>query len=292
MKKSFEAWNPSKKSQALLDQINEVLEDLHNDGFILSLRQLHYQLVSRNITPNTQQSYDNLGSLLTKARMAGLVDWDYIEDRHRNPVFTSTWSTPNDILRSAAHSFALNHWSGQPEYIEIWVEKDALSGVLEPLCRQQQVGFMACKGYLSVSAKYLAMQRFSQQMDMGKTPTIIYLGDHDPSGLDMPRNIEADMELMLGEHIEVERIGLTMQQIREYNLPPNFAKETDVRMPAYRELHGDYSWELDALPPSDLQEMVELAILSHRDDGLYDMVLEQEKQQRQQLFELARNWKG
>lgn len=292
MKKKFEEWHPSRKSQELLAKISAVLEEMYAQGYVLSLRQLHYQLVSRDITPNTQQSYDNLGALLTKARMAGLIDWDYIEDRHREVTVPPTWSSPSSILNSAAQSYRINKWAEQEYYVEVWIEKDALSGVVEPVCLEEQVNFLACKGYMSASSKYGARERMLSAIGKGQQPIIIYLGDHDPSGLDMPRNIKEDMEMMTDSYIKVDRIGLTMAQIREYNPPPNFAKETDVRWPAYRELYGEYSWEVDALPPSYLQQIVRNAITGYRDDEAYQRYVKIEEQQKAHLFTLARNWKG
>src|SRR5882672_9999430 len=197
MKETFIRKNFGASAVAMIDKINEILLDYEAQGYDLSLRQLYYQLVSRNIVPNTERSYKNVGNLVSDARLAGLVDWSMIRDRGRNMVANTHWNSPAEIVRSAALQFRVDRWEDQPNYVEVMVEKQALEGVLEPVCSEMDVPFTANKGYSSSSAMYEASKRFLRQSREGKTLFIIYLGDHDPSGIDMTRDVRDRLDIFL-----------------------------------------------------------------------------------------------
>jgi len=260
----------------LLDKIIEIVEDYQNQGYTMTLRQLYYQLVSRDIIPNQQRQYAKLSRILTDARMEGLVDWEFIEDRIRVPKFPNQFDNIADAMNTITQVYRLDRWEGQDNYVEVWVEKDALSGVLEPITRKYHVHLLVNRGYSSVSAMHDSAQRIRQQEDQGKTAYVIYMGDHDPSGEDMVRDIQ-DRLNGFGCNAEVEKIALTMAQIRQYNPPPNPVKMTDTRAEGYRQEHGDESWELDALPPNVLVKLLTDRLDELIDQDKYDAIVRQEK---------------
>lgn len=260
--------NFSATSIDLIERCNQVIADYSRQGFSLTLRQLYYQMVSRNIIENTERSYKRLGDLVNNARLAGLIDWHAIEDRGRNLRQNSHWSQPGEIIRSARASYKLDKWANQSYRPEVWVEKQALEGVVASVCDRLDVPYFACKGYNSQSEQWGAAMRMKRYLQEGKTPIIFHLGDHDPSGIDMTRDNRDRLEMFMGG-VELERLALNMNQIRQYNPPPNPAKEADSRFAAYIELYGDESWELDALEPQVLVGLIEQAILDIRDEDAY-----------------------
>lgn len=260
----------SKDNKARLTQINEILEEYVEDGYRLTLRQLYYQLVSRDFIPNKQDEYKKLMNILKKGRMAGIVDWDAIEDRVRRPILPYWVTGIPDAINDTIRQYRLNRMKGQPCNIEVWVEKDALSGVLSRVTNKYHIRLMVNRGYTSISALYDAQKRLTDG------DVILYFGDHDHSGLDMLRDIKDRMlEFNLG--IDVVPIALTMQQVRAFNPPPNPAKFEDPRSDWYIREYGEVSWELDALPPKELIRLCEDAILERIDLDLYNDILEQEK---------------
>ncbi len=276
MKTKFIEWSPASKSRALLKKIDEILQSYDAQGYRLTLRQLYYQMVSRDFIPNSVKSYSNIGNLISNARLAGLIDWNMIEDRVRVAQSRYHWESPADILRASSRSYYRDHWADQDEYVEVWCEKDAVSNILQPVCERLDVTFMANRGYSSQSAMYEAYLRLQERMDDDKEVSIIYFGDHDPSGIDMTRDIADRLGIFMygeGERFEkVERVALNMDQVKMYDPPENPAKSTDSRFAGYVEEYGESSWELDALEPSVLSSLVEEAITAHLDFDKFEEV--------------------
>jgi len=268
----------------LINTCNEIIATYSAQGYTLTLRQLFYQLVSRNIVPNTERSYKNVGNAVSDGRLAGLIDWDAIEDRVRVPRRASEFRNLRELAEAAISSYRLPRWDGQDMYAELWVEKDALAGVLEPIAREWHAVLMVNRGYSSQSAMFEASRRFRRAERAGMKPVLLYLGDHDPSGEDMVRDV-ADRLAMFGVEVDVRKIALTMAQVEEYNPPPNPAKMTDSRAAAYVELHGAQSWEVDALPPNVLVELINTAFAEIVDVETMDAIKEREEADKVRLLE-------
>ena len=252
----------SAERSAVIDKANEIIGDYQGQGFDLTLRQLYYQFVSRDLIKNNFQEYKRLGDIINDGRLAGLISWKAIVDRTRNVETPATWSSPASVLEAAASCYASDWWKDQPVYVEVWIEKDALVGVIEGVCERFQVPHFSCRGYTSQSEMWEAAQRLSRKRKNGgrqeKDVVILHLGDHDPSGIDMTRDIESRLnEFSNSAHIQVERIALNMRQVDEYSPPPNFAKATDARFEDYRAKFGEDCWELDALEPSVISDLIE-----------------------------------
>lgn len=297
------------ESAQWIQRIVDICQSYARQGYRLSLRQVYYQLVAHHGLPNREQSYKSIGSLLTDARLAGLVDWDLIEDRNRETVENPHWQSPADIVESCANQFRIKLWEWQPVHVELMVEKAALEGVLQPVCKRWDVPFTSNRGYSSSSAMYANGQRMLDAINEGKRIVVLYFGDHDPSGIDMVRDVEDRLLLFTeeGEYdktagtvyslgnedkdgneiITVRHMALKMAQVRRYNPPPNPAKLSDSRAGGYIRQHGMESWELDALEPSVLVELAEGGIKDYLDTELWDQAVAEQDAHRAELRKIA-----
>lgn len=286
--------NFRQESLDLIETANRIIEDYQARGYELTLRQLYYQLVSRDIIPNTEKSYTKLGNTISAARDAGLVDWSAIVDRTRSRAGLTTWDDPGQIIRVAARSFRIDKWANQEHRVFVWVEKEALAGVIQRACTNEdiQVEYVSCRGYMSASTIWREAQLINRVHDNGQTPIVIHLGDHDPSGIDMTRDNMERLKLYSGLSWEFDltRIALNMDQVEQYNPPPNPAKLTDTRIGKYIELYGDQSWELDALDPDVIVTLIQDTISSYKDEDKWQEMVEVEIQYKNKLENVHKNW--
>lgn len=295
---------------AIIAQANEIIAEYAEAGFDLTLRQLYYQFISRDLFPeswadsvtgstNNERSYDKLGIIIADGRMAGLIDWDAITDRTRSVNRNAHWDSPASIIAACASQFRLDKWLRQPRHVEVFVEKEALLGVIDGVCRELDVPFFACRGYSSVSALWEAgheRMRPIMAQPHKEQLSVLYLGDHDPSGLDMDRDLKERLQLFVGHlnnvatEIEVVRLALTRAQIDEFDPPPNPAKISDVRAAKYISEHGQSCWELDALEPNVIVDLVRTAVLDRRDEALWAEAIEEEDDAKKRLERVADDW--
>lgn len=278
--------------RATLDQIdtaNVIIEEYAAQGFDLTLRQLYYQMVARGYIENSERSYKNFGNVIDDGRLAGRIDWDRIVDRTRNLRGNSHFRDPAQIMQAALNSYRIDKWARQPYRAEVWVEKDALIGIVETVCRRLDVPFFACRGYTSQSEMWGAGQRLERWKRQGQTPILLYLGDHDPSGIDMTRDVIDRLTLFAGG-MQVDRLALNWDQVEHFNPPPNPTKLTDSRAEGYIAEFGLSSWELDALDPATLAGLIETAVTSFRDDSLWAESVEEETEGRGLLQMAADQW--
>jgi len=274
---------------AAIDKANEILEDYAARGYDLTLRQLYYQFVARDLLANTVQSYNRLGDIIDKGRLMGLIDWDHIVDRTRNLKSRSSFTDPGDVIRAADYSYHLSRWAGQDYRVEVWVEKEALIGIFARVCSRWDVPYFACRGYTSQSEMWRAARRLNSYENEGWTPVILHFGDMDPSGVDMTRDIE-DRLAMFRCQVDVKRLALNMDQVEKYKPPPNPAKTTDARFRSYLLVYGSESWELDALDPDVLAALVEDAVNGFRDPQKWSTTVEREIEDRALLKTAAQEW--
>ena len=273
----------------LINKINTIVDTYKRQGFELTLRQVYYQLVARAIIPNNERSYKNLGNLISDARLAGLISWDAIEDRTRNLRYNSHWSNPSSIIQSAAASYMTDHWDGQEYYVEVWVEKDALIGIVGQICSQLDVNHFSCRGYVSQSEMWSASQRLLREQECHNV-VLLHLGDHDPSGKDMSRDIQERLRTFGVEDLEFHRLALNMNQIEEYSPPPNPTKLSDSRATGYIQKYGYECWELDALEPAVIKELIKTNVLKYRDEDLYLETINYQNDEKYLLRKASENW--
>ncbi len=277
------------RSVALIDAANAIIDEYEGQNLTLTLRQLFYQFVARDIIENSQRSYKNLGALMTDARNCGLVDWYGIEDRGRTPVLPYVMEKADEVISGLANHISADRWKDQETYIEVWVEKDALGSIVEQSCLPYQVTSLACRGYLSASEAWRASRRFKRAERDGKRCLLVHLGDHDPSGIDMTRD-NSDRASFYWTDVEVKRIALNMDQVEEHNPPPNPAKITDSRAADYIARFGNESWELDALDPAMLRSLIQNEIAKHIDDDKWLASIRREENEAAVLQALEDNW--
>lgn len=346
MKMAFQKKGFGGEAKNIVDLAIAIIEDYESQGYKLSLRQLYYQLVSRNAVENTEKSYKRVGDIIADARMAGLCDWDMIEDRGRACVTPPHWESPAQIVSACARSYRIDKWATQPVFCEVMVEKQALEGVLEPVCNRLDIPFTANKGYSSVTMMYHTGRKLREEFlarcrakivregdttiipakfigdarghafglwmaENGYTeehlpvrlsakgikaglPRIVvfYLGDHDPSGIDMTRDVAARLGTFSDcTPIEVRRLALNMDQIEELQPPENPAKITDSRARKYIDLFGPSSWELDAVSPEQLARLVEDAVAKLRNSEAWSKALAKEESERRVLADIVASLK-
>lgn len=252
-----------------IQQANDIIAEYQADGLTLTLRQPYYQFVARGLLENKQRNYDALGDTISKARLGGMVDWDAIEDRTRFLRGRRNSHSPSTALTGLSYRYSIDMWANQATRVEVWIEKDALLGVIDRVCNQNDVDYFACRGYVSQSELYAAGKRMADYHDRSYDTVVIHLGDHDPSGIDMTRDNDERLCMFAGGHVEIRRIALNMDQIRTYNPPPNPTKLTDSRAPEYVATHGYESWELDALEPRVLRDLIQGVIDEYKDPDLW-----------------------
>jgi hypothetical protein len=291
MKEVFVEKNFRTATLAIIEKANEIIAEYNTQGFVLTLRQLYYQFVARSLIENKQTEYKRLGAIIKEGRRTGLIDWSAIEDRTRNVHIFSSWETPAGIIRGAASQYRKDPWRNQPYRPEVWIEKDALLGVIEGVCRQWRVPYFACRGNNSESEQYKAGKRFERHLADGLTPLILHLGDHDPNGLDMTRDNRDRLAMFARHDVEVRRLALNMDQVEHYAPPPNFAKETDSRYVAYvRQFGTTECWELDALNPSVIADLIGDEIEALVDHAAWNAALAEEAENRSTLAKASENW--
>lgn len=295
----------------VIDQANDILTEYEQQGYDLTLRQLYYQFVSRGLIPNNDREYNRLGSIVNDARLAGLIDWDHITDRTRFLRTVSSWQSPASIMRGAAHGYQRDLWEDQNVRVEVWVEKDALVGVIERACQTLRVPFLSCRGYTSQSEMWAASQRFFANAQDGLRNVVLHLGDHDPSGIDMSRDIEERILYFMAsdhykassngvtseeafdfaeENFKLSRLALNWDQVQEYSPPPNPAKMTDSRGAGYVEKFGKQSWELDALEPTVIGQLISDAVTAEIDWDMWEAASKVETNERDALLNVSDRW--
>lgn len=270
------------KRRELIKKIDDIASEYYEAGMKITVRQVYYQLVARNIMPNSKDSYEKISDLVADGRMAGLIDWDMIEDRTRFKRGNVHWESPKQIIEAAASQYRIDTRSTQPNYIEAWIEKDSLVSILEDTCRSLDVPCFSCRGYPSLTALHETANRFRDK----DNAVILYAGDHDPSGLKIPQVITerlADFEV----NVKLHRLGITLEQVKELELPPFPAKEQDKNYAEYVKNTGQtQAWELDALPPEKLSAMFESAIESLTDFKELERMQAQEKADKTYFLQL------
>ena len=265
----------NRDNMLMIDFMNSVIRDYQRQGYTLTVRQLYYQLVARDVIENTLQSYKRIAGLINDAKLAGDIDWDAIEDRTREFIVGNHWEKGSDITSACASQFKMDMWANQEYRVFVIIEKEALVGVLSGLCRRWDVPILAARGYPSGTVlREFAEQHIIPADQNDQMSVILHLGDHDPSGIDMTRDLQDRINLFCGYGADGEsgvmRIALTRDQIDEVNPPENPAKSTDSRFAAYRKIHGTSSWELDALNPEYLNRLVETHIKAAVDHDAWD----------------------
>lgn len=294
---AFEEFVPKNFSTAhqwVIREANKIITEYQAAGYRLTLRQIYYQFVARDMLQNKQTEYKRLGGIIDAARKAGMIDWDAIEDRTRNLRRINVWQKPEDAVKTLSTQFKRDPWDEQTirRRIEVWIEKDALVGVIQPTCNEFRLPYFSCRGYGSSSELYDAGKRLAMYHNAGYETLILHLGDHDPSGVQMTEDNTKRLSLFAGFPVELRRLALNMDQIEQYRPPANFAKEADARTKWYIEqFDTDDCWELDALGPDVMAGLIRSAVEPLIDQEEWTATMEQEQDDLSVLTEIISDWK-
>lgn len=255
----------------MLEEARAVLAENHP----MTVRQVYYQLVSRQVIENNRGQYQAVSNLLVDARKDGAIPWEWIEDRLRRPRAVPMWDDLSDFAETARKAYRRDVWATQPAYLEVWLEKDALSGIFEDVLGGYGVTLNVGRGYDGWDSIHNAAERYGD----GASVTVLYFGDFDPSGEDMVRSLR-DRLGFFGCVPEVLKCALTLADVTRYNLPPDFTKATDTRRAAFVAKWGDLSVELDALPIDVLRGRLVREVEARLDLAALTAVKRQERDDR------------
>lgn len=326
MRESFISHNFQNKTLALIDQANDILAEYAAQGFTsMTLRQIYYQMVARDMIPNSLRSYKRLGSVLSDARDAGLISWARMQDPTRRISQLYHLEDFKDALLDSARSFRRDLWANQPWWVLVMVEKEALAGVVGSVCEDWDVPFTANRGYPSASHLWRIASDIQLKISEGKKVLVLHLGDLDPSGWDMTSDVVMRLALYArqaagivdldeddftwpehrdlvsiwenetigdesSEELLIKRVALNMDQVEQYDPPPNPAKISDSRAGFYIDKFGRSSWELDALAPPVFKELLEAEIKGVLDQDQYNEDKQLAADDKDALFTLATNF--
>jgi hypothetical protein len=291
--------NLSSKTLETIERINAILETAQADNVSMSLRQVYYKFVKNNWCPNSDREYKKIGTALDSGRMNGLISWTAIVDMNRALYGTNTQVAPEQLLEGLDNKFHLDLWADQQWRPEVWVEKLGMLNVIGDICSSLRVDYFACKGYNSQTEAWKAGQRMARYVRKGQRPIVFYAGDYDPSGLDMIRDVRERLETFTGVQVTVVPIALTMNQIEELGpdkCPPNPAKTTDSRSDGYVDMMVGLgydednipSWEVDALEPTYLRDLIRSNIDRLRDEERWSDALAREVAGKEWLRTMSR----
>jgi len=257
----------------------EVLEQDHP----MTVRQLFYQMVSRGIIEKTEGAYKNIVvRLLGDMRRDGDIPFGWITDSTRWMRKPRSFSSLEDALNRTAQTYRRALWDSQPDYVEVWLEKEALAGVLYVVTAKWDVPLMVTRGYPSLTYLYEAAETIQEY---GKPTYLYYFGDYDPSGLDITRSVEHGIQEFAPEiNFTLERVAVTREQIEELSLPTRPTKQTDSRS---KNFEGE-SVEVDAIPPHQLRELAQQCIAGHIDEAQLKTLEIAEESEREILMKIAK----
>lgn len=263
----------------LLSAVRGVLDQY--SGTAVTVRQLYYRLVAGGVIPNVIRSYKNLVAALSDWRRSGDIDFSAFEDRTRHMSHMDTGMRTDDPAAWArfflqqgvenAKNYSLARWYGQQERVIVAVEKQALEGPFTEICRELDVDLVVARGYPSLSYLHeIAQAILDPRVNDGRDTVVLYFGDHDPSGQNIPEVIERDLGGLFSARFELIRVALNPDQVEEMELIPAPVKLTDSRANTFIAEHGEEVYELDAIEPNTLQQMIRDAVNEHFDDDIYE----------------------
>jgi len=265
------------KTLALIVEAARVLAAHHP----MTVRQVYYQLVSRQVIENNRGQYQAVSNALVHARQAGFIPWEWIEDRLRRPRAVGMWTDLRHFGKTVIQAYRRDVWTSQPGYLEVWLEKDALSGIFEELLEPYGVTLNVGRGYDGWDSIHNAAGRFGS----GKDATILYFGDLDPSGEDMVRSLRERLSFF-DCRPEIIKCALVPEDIQAYNLPPDFTKQSDTRRKKFVDKFGDVAVELDALPADVLKARIIEEVEKRMDLVALKVVKQKEVAERYHLAEM------
>ena len=273
-----------RKTKIILDMAEKILAQ-HNP---MTVRQVYYQLVSRQVIENNRGQYQAVSNALVYARKEGIIPWEWIEDRLRRPRVVGMWDNLSDFGNTVLKAYRRNTWINQPCYFEFWLEKDALSGLFEALLKPYGVTLNVGRGFDGWDSIRNAANRLLEVGEEEET-AILYFGDFDPSGEDMVRSLRERLKFFYCEP-EICKCALTFEDVKQYNLPTDFTKASDTRSKDFIAKYGDIAVELDALPSEILKARIIEEIKERMDLDELENIKRTEKIERERLSQVIRDF--
>jgi hypothetical protein len=272
----------SRRSRAEIEAVRAAIYDALAVEHPATVRQVFYRLVTSGAIVKTETEYKStVVRLLTVMRREGTVPYHWIADNTRWMRKSQSYDSLEDALYRTAQTYRRALWADQPAYVEVWLEKDALAGVLLEVTDPWDVPLMVTRGYPSLTFLHSAAEQIAT---IDKPTFLYYFGDYDPSGVDIPRKVEADLRVLAPAiDLSFERVAVTPAQISAWNLPTRPTKRTDARA---KKFEGE-SVEVDAIPPDQLRSLASAAILRHVDGGAVDLLRSAEESERELLYAIA-----
>jgi hypothetical protein len=266
-----------RRTKAEIEEIKSAIYSVVANDLPMTVRQVFYRLVAGGVIGKTESEYNTtVVRLLTQMRLEGEIPFNWIADNTRWMRKPESHSSLQSMLDITASAYRRALWDDQDEYVEIWLEKDALSGVIYRVTAEWDVPLMVTRGYPSISFLHNAAIAIEGEE---KSTFIYYLGDWDPSGLDIERNIKDRLNEFADADIEFTRIAVTPEQVERWSLPTRPTKRTDTRAKYFK---GD-SVEVDAIPPNQLRSLVAKCIERHVDEDQLEKTRIAERSERQLL---------
>jgi hypothetical protein len=271
------------KNQGLVDRAVGVLSDEKP----MTLRQLFYRLVSAAILQNTPKEYKRLGAVMTTLREAGEVPRTWIVDHVRATLKPSSWTGLADFGDTVREAYRKDFWASLGHHVEILVEKDAIAGTIQPVTAEFDIALRVVRGYSSVS---FAGEIADEWLRIEKPIYAYYLGDFDPSGFDLERDLQGKLTRYSGRVAYWNRLAVQQTDFSEHDLVRLPVKHSDRRARGFVERHGSDCAEVDALPPNELRRRVREAIISHIDQVRWSKLQEVEQAERETLAKVMERW--
>lgn len=277
------------KTRKLIEQVRAVLQT----QFPMTVRQCFYRLVSMGVLKNNRKDYQKLSRVLTLAREQGEIPFDWIVDRSRPTYEGTVWEDPKDYMETCISAYHKDYWQDQPNYCELWVEKDAVIGSIAEVTDELGVIVRVGRGFLSTTR---AHDIASILQRIRKPKTIFYLGDHDPSGLCIEREAAERVRNYGSGHFAIERLAIHAEDIATFNLPPLRVKTktggdyADSRAEGFVAEYGSECVELDALPPNELRERIREAVEAKIDRKSWDRAIVAERAEIRSIEDFIANW--
>lgn len=279
--------SPIKRGRATKEQVTQrrmALFAIVAEMKPMTVRQVFYQATVRGLVEKEESGYAKVQTDLVLMRRERWLPYHYLADNTRWQRKPQTWGSMEEAVLETARFYRKSLWQDADAYVEIWLEKDALSGVIMPVTSMYDVPLMVARGYASLSFLHSAAEYMAE---VGKPVYVYHLGDFDPSGVNAGEKIEQTLREMAPEaEIHFERLAVTPDQIRRWFLPTRPTKKSDTRSKGF----GDVSVELDAIHPQQLRDLVEEAINRHLPQEQYRILKEAEESERQVLMHWARDF--
>jgi hypothetical protein len=279
------------RAQRSLDLI-DAMYDIAENSQPITVRGVGYQLFSQNLIPSMgRNDMQAVYRLMKEAREEGTIPWEWIVDETRELEQVATWDDPEEYVESVARSYRRDFWQQQPIRIEVWSEKGTIRGVLQPVLDEYGIGFRVMHGFGSAT-----VINDVSQYDDSRPLIVLYLGDHDPSGLWMSEcDIPERLERYGGDHVTIKRIALTREDYDLLGRKPAFnvkEKRKDPRAPWFRKNYGQLCWELDAMDPNHLRSRVEEEIQKHIEPEAWERCRVIDAAERESLRHVLDKWNG